>query len=262
MGSALAEAFFFPGPSAHCPGVPPKVEFAYPSPGVSIQTACYSGFDACAVDTFYADKLRDTLKFRYENSKYAVVAFVDSISNFLTVDTTWYRGVPYYVDTIQAEKVWISIASNLKDSLPVSHLVYTDQWLAFPNNPFSTTYFPLVDTPFVAFFTEYESIRQLGIGPMDGCFFEPTAYTLSKNQLQRKGLVGERMPGVSVTWDDFLKTVGHDPVPAPEVRERHIGLAPAQGRRADRIRSRAPFKRFGVAYDLRGRRLFFGGGAP
>src|SRR5439155_1524482 len=113
--------------------------------------------------------------------------------NYLTYDTAYYHGQPYYVDTFQTEKVWISIARNLKDSLPVSKLSYLDRWVAFSNNPFATTYTPLVDTPFVAFFTAYDSIRQLRIAAAAlslsvlGCFSDrgadpvtaPTEYPTS-----------------------------------------------------------------------------------
>lgn len=257
MGAALAAAFSVSGPSAHCPSDPPIVEITRPSAGVAVQNACYPGFGTCSIDTFYSDKLRDTMALHFKNSKHAVIAYVDSISNYLTYDTTWYRGEPYYVDTFQTEKVWISIARNLKDSLPVNKLSYIDRWVAFTNNPFSTTYTPLIDTPFVAFFTAYDSIRQLGIGPMDGCFFEPTAFTIIKDSVQKKGLPGERMPGVSVGWGDLLKTLGLDPVPAPPVRERQISIRKADARRPGRARSGYRFGRFGAVYDLRGRILDF-----
>lgn len=257
IGAALAAAFIVPGPSAHCPSDPPVVEFSYPAPGVAIHNACFPGFGTCAVDTFYSAKLRDTMAFHYRESKYAVIAYVDSISNYLTYDSVYYRGQLNYVDTFQTEKVWISIVENLKEALPVSKLSYIDKWIAFSNNPFATTYTPLVDTPFVAFFTKYDSIRELGIGPMDGCFFEPTAYTIIKDRVHKKGLVGERMPGVSVVWEDFIQFVGHAPVAAPQVRPKHIGIARPGADGAPRLRPAGRFERFGAAYDLRGRRLWF-----
>ena len=52
---------------------------------------------------------------------------------------------------------------------------------------------------------------------MDGCFFEPTVFALHHDRIHRKGLPGERMPGVSVTLEDFFRAVGQEPVPAPPV---------------------------------------------
>lgn len=257
MGAALVAAFSVPRPSAHCASEPPVVQMSYPSNGVAVQNACFPGFGVCNLDTFYVDKLRDTMALHFKQSKYAVTAYVDSISNYLTYDTTWYRGEPYYVDTFQTEKVWITVDRNLKDSvLPVTKLSYIDRWVAFTNNPFSTTYTPLIDTPFVAFFTAYDSIRKLGIGPMDGCFFEPTAYTIIEDRIHRKGLPGDRMPGVSLPWEDFLKTVGAELTASPPVRPRKVGLRP-QGRLPRAAGAMRGLSRFGVEYDLRGRALRF-----
>ncbi|MDB5103619.1 MAG: hypothetical protein JWP91_1308 [Fibrobacteres bacterium] len=228
---------------------------SYPSDGVAVQNACYADFGSCFVDTFYREKLLKGMVDEYQASKYAVLAYVDSISNYLTYDTTFYHGQPYYVDTFQTEKVWISIQGSLKDSLPVSRLSYVDRWVAFTGNPYATTYTPLVDTPFVAMFNQYDSIRQLGVGPMDGCFFEPTALTIIDGHIHKKGLVGERMPGVSVAWEDFFRAIGRDPVAAPAVREKHVGI-----RRSARTGS-FPSDLPGAGryfYDLRGRRLIEG----
>lgn len=246
---ATAPAFFSNGPSAHCPSSP-DVKMEYPSTGVAIQEACYPGFNTCLVDTFYTDKLRTHLVESYKASRYAIFAFVDSVNNYLTFDTVLYHGEPYYVDTFQTEKVWITVTGSLKDPLPTEQLSYIDRWPAFKNNPFATTYIPLADTPFVTFFNAYDSIRNLGIGPMDGCFFEPTANTIIGDRIHKKGLAGERMPGVSLAMEDFFKAIGHDPVEVPKVRPKSNSI-----RRRNRLMP-ALLPGEGIyRYDLNGRRF-------
>jgi hypothetical protein len=249
IGVVLATAPIFISPKAHCSSVPPQVEISSPSDGVVIQKACYQDFGTCFTDTFYVDKLRQQLVANFTASKYAVVAYVDSISNYLTYDTTFYRGQIYYVDTFQTEKVWIGIDRNIKEPLPVNHLSYVDRWVAFTGNPYATTYKPLIDTPFVAFFSIYDSIRELGLGPMDGCFFEPTAYTIVDNRIHKKGLVGERMPGVSLVWEDFFSAIG---LPASGIPPVHTGHTKILRPMSSLQESTRPVK--GYRYDLLGKR--------
>ncbi len=252
-GSALA-APVFRFAEAHCPGIPPKVEMEYPEDGVSIQNACYADFGTCFTDTFHREILMRELELRFQASRYAVLAYVDSVSNFLVYDSTFYRGQLYYVDTLQAEKVWISVQANLKDSLPVTRLSYVDRWVAFTGNPYATTYTPLIDTPFVAMFTVYDSIRQLGVGPMDGCFFEPTAFTITDGGIHKKGLVGERMPGVSVAWEDFFRRLSLPPLAIPPVREKRVGLAEGRPARAGARSGSAAYRQAFPGYNALGRR--------
>ena len=82
----------------------------YPSDGVAIQEACYSGFSSCLVDTFHRDTLLQELTERFRNSKYAVFAYLDSVHNFETYDSVYYRGQLYYIDTFTTEQVQVSIA--------------------------------------------------------------------------------------------------------------------------------------------------------
>jgi hypothetical protein len=212
------------------------------------------------VDTFYREKLRQELDEKFKASKFAVIAYVDSISNFTTYDTTFYHGVPYYVDSFHTEKVWVSIAKNLKESLPAISLSFTDRWVAAGYDRFSTTYMPMLDTPFVAFFDRYDSIHQIGIGPMDGCFFEPTAYFVISGQIIKKGMTGSRMPGVGVAWLDFLKTIQLPESAPPEVQTSAIRRGSFRRIRKSRgtfipKNSGHQFNEgfFGKAFDLRGR---------
>ncbi|HLP41345.1 MAG TPA: hypothetical protein VK465_07540, partial [Fibrobacteria bacterium] len=212
----LAVTAFLPV-GAHCPGVIPETKFTYPSSGMAIQETCYPSYQTCLIDTFYTEKLMAKLVSEYKDTKYAIFGYIKQVENFQTYDTTYYMGEPYYVDTFATERISISIESELKDSLPVQTLTFVDRWLAVRFNPFATTYTTMLDTPFIAFFNQYDSIKQLGIGPMDGCFFEPTVYSIFEGRIHKKGLPGERMPGISVTLEDFFKGVGRDPVDAPPV---------------------------------------------
>lgn len=249
-GVVLATAPVLISPLAHCPGEVPTVKMQYPSEGVSIQEACFADFGSCFIDTFHTEKLKTELVDKYKASKYAILAYIDSVSNYLTYDTTYYRGEIYYIDTLQTEKVWISVHENLKEPLPVKGLTYVDRWTAFTGNPLATTYNFMIDTPFVAIFNEYDSIFKIGIGPMDGCFFEPTGYTIFQDRIHKKGLVGERMPGVSVPMADFLKAVGHEPLETPPVRPRSIGIRRRGHIMAPLLPGASPYR-----YDVNGRRF-------
>lgn len=238
---------FIPAPAeAHCPTEVPEVEMAFPAPGTAVQNACYKGYGTCILDTFHVDTLRRELVEKYRAHKYAVFAYADSVESYLTMDTVFYQGRVYYVDTFQTEKVHLSIHTVLKDSLPVRKLTFIDRWIAIPGNPFATTYSTLVDTPFVAFFDAYGAIKDLGIGPLDGCFFEPTVYALSGGRIHKKGQVGDRMPGISLAAGDFFAAIGRDPVEVPAVGLR---------RPPPLRRSTGPFPGAGHRFDLNGRRI-------
>lgn len=244
-GIALLAAPIFSPAEAHCPGEVPATKITYPEPGVAIHEACYAGFSTCLTDTFYAEKLLAKLVEEYKASKFAIFGYVMEVENYRTTDTTYYRGEPYFVDTFTTERVSIKIATDLKDTVPVRNLSLIDRWLAVRFTPLATTYSHMIDTPFVAFFDKYDSLKNLGLGPMDGCFFEPTVYQIYEGRIHKKGLVGFRMPGVSVRVEEFLSAVGHDPVPAPQV-----GIRAISRRQGSAMRPLVAFR-----YDLKGRRL-------
>lgn len=218
----------------------------YPAAGMAIQKACYAEYSACFVDTFYLDSLKNRLTRDFQTNKYAVFAYVDSVKHYQTFDTTFYHGVIYYIDTFQTEDVHVGIHTFLKDTLPTRQLKFTDRWAGFTGNPLATTYFPLLDTPFVAFFNEYDSIHKVGLGPMDGCFFEPTAFLIHDNRIFRTGQHGDRVAGISVTMPDFFQAVGLAPVPVPPVGIYRPSRLPP-GRRTPALR---PHR-----YDVNGRRV-------
>ena len=231
--------------AAHCPGEVPAVTMHYPSEGVAIQEACYAGFTTCLVDTFYSAKLMEELSENFTKSKYAVFAYVDSVRNFETYESVYYKGQLYYIDTFTTEQVQVSIHTFLKDTMPVRKLTLVDRWMAFKGNPFATTYRPMLDTPFVAFFDSFDTLETMGIGPMDGCFFEPTAFIITSGRIHKKGMGGYRMPGVSVSTDEFFAAVGLTPVPVPPV-----GIVRPAGKS---LQNRYPPGR--RRYDLLGRSL-------
>ncbi len=217
-GAALLAAPILLPALAHCPAVVPKVELTHPAPDMAVQVACYdSQGQACIVDTFYVDSLRSLLVEQFEARRYAVFGYVDSVRHYQTYDTFYRRGEVYFIDTMETEDVHIGIHTFLKDSLPTRHLTITERWPVYPGNPLATTFLPLLDTPFVAFFDAYDSARHLGIGPMDGCFFEPTGFFIQEDRIFKKGMPGERMAGVSLPMEEFFAAVGLDPVPVPPV---------------------------------------------
>lgn len=253
----VAPAFLPAG--AHCPGTPPEVRMEYPSEGVAIHQACYAEYASCFVDTFYRADLMEHLVSRYRDSRYAVFAYVDSVHNYLTLDTVFYRGEVNYIDTFTTETIRISIHTTLKDSLPISSLTYTARWLQFRGNPFATTFTTLRDTPFVAFFNEYDTLAKIGIGPMDGCFFEPTILSIYDGHIHKKGAVGERMPGIRVKVEDFLAAVGHEPVAVPPVsilaRRKGKVLPSSQQGKEIRYDAMGRRNRLGVLFEVPDKRL-------
>lgn len=241
---------------AHCPSTPPTVELTNPAPGMAVQSACYGGpGGACVVDTFHVDSLRQQLVRRFADSRYAVFAYVDSVRHYQAYDTFYRRGELYYIDTLEAEDVQVRIHTYLKDTLPERRLKFTGYRLGLPGNPLATTFFPLLDTPFVAFFDAYDSLQHLGIGPMDGCFFEPAGFFIQEDRILKKGMPGDRMAGVSLPMEEFFAAVGIDPVPVPPVslhRPARPSLRPGTGRPSPGSRR----------VDPNGRRIPAGGRAP
>lgn len=257
-GAALLAAPILVPALAHCPAVVPEVELTRPAPDVAVQVACYDSLgQACTVDTFYVDSLRNQLVQRFEARRYAIFGYVDSVRHYQTYDTFYRRGEVYFIDTLETEDVHIGIHTFLKDSLPSRHLKLTERWPVYPGNPLATTFLPLLDTPFVAFFDAYDSARHLGIGPMDGCFFEPTGFFIQEDRILKKGMPGERMAGVSLPVEDFFAAVGLDPVPVPPVSLYRPALQPgAQG--PGKARPAQGSRRF----DPNGRRLPAGRRVP
>ena len=225
--------------SAHCPrDAPPILTLKNLRDGVSEQRECFPEFsNFCRTDTFYRDTLMEWLVSRYQDTatKNVFIGYVDSVRNYYTY-VTYPDG---YVDTVVTEDFWISVQTLLKGDMPERKLFYSVIYPdGFPKLPLAYTYMGLVDTPFVAFFTgdykavrneRYNMIMELSLGPVDGCYFEPTVNFIVNNRITKKGAISmtgspkeDRLPGVSVSFHDFLKAVGHADVPVPPIRKQGI----------------------------------------
>jgi hypothetical protein len=217
---------------AHCPqDPPPGVTITHPSPGMAVQKTCYVQFGFCVSDTFYQAKLHDQMVMQFRNSQHAVVGRLDSLRLRFILDTSWYNGKLVAIDTLDEENLWMSILSEWKGTAP-KQLYFKDTLPHFPPDVSPTTYVGLVDTPmagffsttvqqqggfilrsgaravpFISFFNDADHVRHLGLGPTDGCYFEATAYVLIAGRIHRQGIEGERMPGVSLSLDQFLGEV-------------------------------------------------------
>jgi hypothetical protein len=238
--------------SAHCADKIPVVTMTFPSDGVSIQKACYPDFgNLCLVDTFYRDTLKAELVAKYQASQHVIYGYVDSVRNYYTYDTIYRNNQLDYIDTFSTEDIGISIHSELKGAMPVQKLALMEKWLAIPNLPFAYTYTGVLDTPFVAFFNTYATPPEMGLGPVDGCFFEPTVFYILNDRIHKKGASGSRMPGVSVSLDDFFAAVGRAKVTAPPIRN-HSGIRP-RSKGLALTPGPGPYRIF--LYDLAGHRL-------
>ncbi len=239
---------------SHCTQeIAPEVKIESPREGMSIQSVCWPVFEMCYQDTFYREKLLAELVAKFRDSRHAVFAYADSLRNYPAMDTVYYNGQVYYVDTLREESVRIGIHAELKGELPGKSFQYKDRFIHVPGQPFATSYTALLDTPMLAFFDAHDSIWQLGIGPLDGCFYEPTAYVIKDGRIFKKASdESRRMPGVSVSLEEFFAAAGLPGIAAPPVRPgrtsiRRPGLPPAaalSGRNPDAL-----------PRDLKGRRI-------
>lgn len=239
---------------AHCTQeIAPTIGISHPADGVSVETVCWPVFAICNTDTFHRAELLAELVARHASSAHSAFLYADSLHNFLLYDSVYFQGQLDYVDTVQAEDLWLSIHSELKGSLQRRRFSFRERFLYLPGRPFATTYTALLDTPMLAFFDSYDTLSHLGLGPMDGCFFEPTAYVVTDGRIRKKASdESARMPGVSVSVEEFFKAAGIPAMPVPTVRPRTAGLAP---RRDGIIGALGPGPASDGAFDLLGRRL-------
>lgn len=237
---------------SHCTEeIAPTVEMVFPEDGMSVQTVCWPVFQECFTDTFQREDLQAELVAEAEGREHAAFLYVDSLRNRLGFDSVYYQGQLYFVDTFQVEDVWLSVHAELKGRLSVKRFHFRDRFVYVAGKPFATTYTALIDTPFLAFFDAYDSIHQLGIGPLDGCFFEPSAYLVKDGRIEKKSSdESERMPGVTVGLEEFFRASSLTPIPTPPVRARHSGSRKAYGAAARTVVG----ARVGGYFDLRGRR--------
>jgi hypothetical protein len=70
--------------------------------------------------------------------------------------------------------------------MPMQELVMTEKLTHISGLPLAYTYTGLIDTPFVAFFDTYANPQEMGLGPVDGCYFEPTAYFIIQDRIYKR----------------------------------------------------------------------------
>jgi hypothetical protein len=174
----------------------------YPAPGISVQEAYWEAFNITFVDTFYQDSLRKELVNRYRNARHAIFGVVDALAKRVFEDTTWI-GDTFYIDKKVEETLDFRVLKTLQGEVPETfRRKDTAYYYEPPLTP--TTYRSLVGKPFIALFDTYDHVKNMGLGPEDGCFFEFQAYALEEGGIIKKGVDGQRMPGVSVPLDHFL----------------------------------------------------------
>ena len=214
-------------PRAHCPENPsPMVKIRIPRKGMSIQETCIQQFNNCRTDTFYQEKLMKNLlaEYREEFIQNVFIGYVDSVHRRLVFDTLPGSDPPF-VETTWGESLFISVHYELKGTLASRKLVYSDTTIRYvQSRPYSVTYLALVDTPFIAFARNMRTPFDVGLNPVDGCYFEPGANFIIGNRILRKGELNDRMPGVSVAMEDFLKALKLPLLPALPVRKKGMRL--------------------------------------
>lgn len=208
---------------AHCPpGGLAEYTLKVISESVAVQTAFYPDTRITRNDTFYLAKLAEELKVRFASSRHATIAVIENLAPRYKVDTICFPASSscsprdsnfVAIDTLLEETFQVRILKRLKGAIPQDTFEFTETlpYYAPPLDP--TTYSDLVGKPFLAFFDENKPWRRWGVGPVDGCFFEPSAYILIQGRIHKKGLEGSRMPGISLLLDRFLASVAVISIP-------------------------------------------------
>ncbi len=183
-----------------------KIRVLAPDLSRAVQSTYWEDFHSTFIDTFYQDTLENLLALKIKSNAHIIIGEVDSVRTFLALDSAWSKTNP---DTLQGERVWLTIHEQLKGSIPETKLTFAfEKFTYWSNNPFATTYTALIGLRFVGFFNNTSDLWDRiadGFGPLDGCYFEPTAFLIKNNAIYRTGLIDQRMPGVSVPYDRFLK---------------------------------------------------------
>jgi hypothetical protein len=241
-----------PAAYGHCSETPPQVEMSYPSAGVAVQKAYYPDYGKAFIDTFYREILYKELLAKYQAARHVAYGYVDKVHRYVSEDTIRHNGQIDYIQPYDTEDLQFSFPTDLKGVMPKPLLPLREKWVEIPGYPLAFSYIGLLDTPFVAFFNSYDSTIDLGLGPVDGCFYEPQGYFIYGDSIHRKGVPGERMPGVAVSVADFFTGIGQARIDPPPVRKssgiirKQPGLFPLP---AD------PGFNGTFPYDLSGRRL-------
>ncbi len=210
-----------PESEAHCGTTPPAITLQIPNDTMSVQTVCLTGFGYCSIDTFYRSDLRQIVTENFNTNKHCVLAYIDSVHRYLVLDSSVNVDGSVYYDTLQGERVSVSIFSNLKEPIPETHLNFNETIAYWPPNISQTTFQALIDTPFIAFFDTYGHMNQMGVGPQDGCFFESSAFFLIDGNIVARG-DNRRRPGIKLPFPMFAKGVGLGDIPLPPIRNAKL----------------------------------------
>ena len=244
---------------SHCTAeTAPTLDLQIPRDGMSIEKVCWAGFELCKVDTFYREELLQELVDNFQKFQHVVFAYPDSLLNYLQMDTVRFDGQFVGIDTGNAESLWVNIFRELKGTMPRQNLLLHEKYPAYiPDKPYNTSYLAIVDTPFIAFFDTYATPYDLGIGPLDGCFFEPSVYMIRDGRIYKKSSWElQRMPGIWVSGEDFFKAVGLPVEPMPQPHPASIRIPRiARDPHAGPFLRAAPRRRTVFLHDLRGKRL-------
>jgi hypothetical protein len=243
----------------HCPAecVPTEV-FTTIRDGVVEDKICDTCFQFCDVKTFYRDTLMRELKARYDSARHVIFGHIESLKRYQKYDTIYYEGDLIGVDTSEWESLTVSVFAELKGDLGKSTIPLVDSMAYISSIPYATSYRGYEGRPFLSFFDTLPENRNrndsMGIGPVDGCFFEPQAFIISDSSIHKMGIETDRIPGVSVRVVDFFKAVGHPGAPIPTKKAVAISIRKDMPRDKPSSRSQARTRRH-YWYDLKGRRL-------
>ncbi len=248
--------------NSHCPAdCIPTEDIKIIRAGVAEVKQCEGCFNFCNTITTYQDSLRVGLKAKYDRSQHVIFGYIDSLKRYQKADSVFYQGILIGVDTSEWESLYVSVFSELKGNLGMSHFLVVDSMAYVPKVPFATSYRGYDGRPFMAFFDNLtggvNQNDQMGIGPVDGCYFEPQAYIVSDSSIHKMGQdktgieAIDRIPGVSIRVEDFLKEIGRPGLPIPSKKTVSIQAKTRGGGRSHILKA----GRISYWYDLKGRRL-------
>lgn len=246
----------------HCPKeCVPTESFTPVREGVVDVKFCDSCFQFCDVRTFYRDTVMQALKTKYNQSRHVIFGYIDSLKRYQKADSVYFEGDLVGVDTSEWESLTVSVFGELKGSLGKTRFTMVDSMAYVPAIPWATSYRDYDGRPFLAFFNTLTGNKNqndsMGVGPVDGCFFEPQAFIISDSSIHKMGYDNERIPGVSVRVADFFREVGHPGAPIPQKKTVSNRVMTPHNRQPSRVRTQG-LRRYW--YDLKGRRLE--GGLP
>jgi hypothetical protein len=243
----------------HCPAeCIPTETFTTVRDGVVEDKIWDSCFQFLDVRTFYRDSLMKELKAKYDSARHVIFGYIETLKRYQKHDSIFYEGAFIGVDTSEWESLTVSVFGELKGDLGKTTIPLVDSMAYISSVPYATSYRGYEGRPFLAFFDTLPENRNrndsMGIGPVDGCFFEPQAYIISDSSIHKMGVETDRIPGVRVRLEDFYKEVGHPGAPIPTKKAVAISVQREWLRDRPSPPSQVRNRRH-YWYDLKGRRL-------